>query len=66
MVLGYFKNKTYFRDLYGNRACIIQQNDGAARLLVNSSEGKEILNRLYPNRQAALKAWMNINKLGEK
>lgn len=61
MVIGRFKNKTYFKDMNNNnRACIIQQIDGSARLLVNNAQGKEILNKLYRNRLCALKAWSSF------
>ena len=60
MVIGRFKNKTYFKDMNNNRACIIQQIDGSARLLINNAQGKEILNKLYYNRSGALKAWSSF------
>lgn len=50
-------NKTYYKDLYGKRACIVQQIDGAAKLIITNSKGEIIYNKLYKHRQGALHAW---------
>ena len=62
MVIGYFKNKTYYKDLCGNHACIIQYESGAARLIINTKGGKEKLNKIYKTRQSALIAWNRFSE----
>lgn len=62
MVLGHFKNKTYYKDNYGNTACIIKYESEAVRLIINSKKGKETVNKLYKSRAGALQAWYRYGK----
>lgn len=61
MVIGRYKNKTYFKNLNGDSACIEQYSDGSVLLFINSSKGEEILRKYYANRQSALNAWNRLN-----
>ena len=60
MVIAHFKNKTYFKNLKGESACIEQYADGSVLLFVNEPNGKEIFRRYYASRQSALKAWNRL------
>ena len=61
MVFAHFKNKTYFKNLKGESACIEQYENGSVLLFINSPKGEEIYREYFDNRYSALRVWNRLS-----